>query len=425
SGADFVAASGTAAFGVGQTSATVTVDILGDTAAEPDETFEVRLTNPSGLTVGDGVGVVTILDDDDPAPSLPVITIDGTWLETDKGKTWVSFDVVRSGDLSGSSSATFTTSGGTATTGSDYDWSSQTVTFAPGQSIATISIRMKGDKFVEGDETILFDVTGVSGATIGTTVVTIIDDANGLVAASASTGPMRGVLLDHDTAGRALAVVTAAWASEGMGVAALDSLTIEIVDLPGLQLGFGHGSTIVLDVDAAGWGWSVGGEAHTGAIDLVSVMMHETGHVLGFAHGDGAMAAVIDAGQRLEQNAVRADIGAVFAPVAVETVTSNVESPLPVQRVLPAVAEVPVLAPTVAVVSETLRAPLHAAEAAQGGSGAILLVAIEAAPDAMSTLQGALAAPSRSNPTMPVVPALLLLAVLVPSRRRRPALGPR
>jgi hypothetical protein len=61
---DYAAASGTLTVPAGQTSATVAVAVNGDTAVEPDETFSLNLSSPSGATVADGSGVGTILNDD-------------------------------------------------------------------------------------------------------------------------------------------------------------------------------------------------------------------------------------------------------------------------------------------------------------------------------------------------------------------------
>lgn len=48
----------------GSTTATVTVRILADQIWEGDETFTVELSNAINAVIGDGVGVVTIVDDD-------------------------------------------------------------------------------------------------------------------------------------------------------------------------------------------------------------------------------------------------------------------------------------------------------------------------------------------------------------------------
>ena len=59
-------------------------------------------------------------------------------------------------------------------------------------------------------------------------------------------------------------------------VAALDDVRFGVADLAGLTLGQAHGSTVVVDADAAGYGWS--GDA------LLTTVLHEVGHVLGRSH---------------------------------------------------------------------------------------------------------------------------------------------
>lgn len=67
-GSDYQAASGSLTFAPGTTTRTVSVDVLGDTAIETDESFVVNLNGPVGATLLDGQGRATISDDD--APSL-------------------------------------------------------------------------------------------------------------------------------------------------------------------------------------------------------------------------------------------------------------------------------------------------------------------------------------------------------------------
>ncbi|HET9216888.1 MAG TPA: matrixin family metalloprotease, partial [Terriglobia bacterium] len=85
-------------------------------------------------------------------------------------------------------------------------------------------------------------------------------------------------------------------------VAVLDQVQFQIVsDLPGLTLAWAvNGNTIVIDATAAGYGWFVDftpfddsefsqpggtGEA-SGQMDLLTAVVHEFGHILGFAHTD-------------------------------------------------------------------------------------------------------------------------------------------
>jgi hypothetical protein len=61
---DFTRGSGLVTFDPGQTQAVVTIDVHGDTEVEPDETFQVLLTQPQHGTIQDNTGVGTIVDDD-------------------------------------------------------------------------------------------------------------------------------------------------------------------------------------------------------------------------------------------------------------------------------------------------------------------------------------------------------------------------
>jgi hypothetical protein len=93
----------------------------------------------------------------------------------------------------------------------------------------------------------------------------------------------------------------------------LQRVRFQIADLDGLTLGTTIGQTIILDRDAAANGWFVdrtprtdlefttpGDQGEQGRIDLLTVVMHEMGHVLGHGHDDGGvMADTLDTGVRL------------------------------------------------------------------------------------------------------------------------------
>ncbi|MES2706940.1 MAG: Calx-beta domain-containing protein [Verrucomicrobiota bacterium] len=63
-GSDYTAATGTLTFAPGETFKTVAVDVSGDTIAENDEHLTLRLSNPSGGTLGDSRTGVLIRDDE-------------------------------------------------------------------------------------------------------------------------------------------------------------------------------------------------------------------------------------------------------------------------------------------------------------------------------------------------------------------------
>ncbi len=83
-------------------------------------------------------------------------------------------------------------------------------------------------------------------------------------------------------------------------------LEFRIVDLPGDQLGLAFPTVIYIDHNAAGHGWHVGlgYDPPHNRMDVLTVVAHELGHVLGLEdldadlHADELMAAFLTAGQR-------------------------------------------------------------------------------------------------------------------------------
>ncbi len=61
---DYVSAAGQVSFQPGETSKPIAVEVNGDLANEPDETFVVNLSNPVNATIADSQGVGTITNDD-------------------------------------------------------------------------------------------------------------------------------------------------------------------------------------------------------------------------------------------------------------------------------------------------------------------------------------------------------------------------
>ncbi|GAY13895.1 cellulase family glycosylhydrolase [Mycobacterium sp. shizuoka-1] len=79
-GADYTSATGTLTFNPGVTSQTVTVKVTGDANIEPNETFTVALSNPSGATLTRATATATITNDD--VATTPGISIsDGSATE--------------------------------------------------------------------------------------------------------------------------------------------------------------------------------------------------------------------------------------------------------------------------------------------------------------------------------------------------------
>jgi hypothetical protein len=98
------------------------------------------------------------------------------------------------------------------------------------------------------------------------------------------------------------------WKIAGADTAALGPIDVRVTDLGGSTLGLASSHTITLDDNAAGWGWFVDrtprsdsefrDSAPSNRIDLLTVLMHEVGHLLGKDHGDGVMSEALFAGVR-------------------------------------------------------------------------------------------------------------------------------
>jgi probable HAF family extracellular repeat protein len=172
-GSDYSARSGTLTFAPGQTTATVAVAVNGDTVGEPNETFQVSLSQPVGAVIADGQGVGTIVDDE-PRLSINNVSVQ----EGRSGTRLFVFTVTLSAPSAVPVTVSFATANGGATAGEDYDAKSGTVTFAPGETSKTISIVVRGDRKREANETFFVNLSGAVGAFIldGRGVGTILDD---------------------------------------------------------------------------------------------------------------------------------------------------------------------------------------------------------------------------------------------------------
>jgi len=179
-GADFggTLPSGTLTLPAGQASVTLTINVSGDLAGEPDEDFTVTLSNPSsGVTITTATASGTILADD----IVFDVTAPATQLEGNPGDTtYLDFVVTRSGNLTGAQTLNWSVAGigADGTSADDFDFTFGTVSFAAGETSQTISVPVSGDYRGEANENFRLTLTGPGGIvfTNNTADATITDD---------------------------------------------------------------------------------------------------------------------------------------------------------------------------------------------------------------------------------------------------------
>ncbi len=165
SGVDYKAANGTLTFAPGQTTKTFTILVTGDKLAEATEFFDVHFESSANADLVRDTARVTIVDND-PIPSLSINSV------SMKEGTGSGADAVFTVKLSKASGAPVTVHyaslNGTAVAGSDFDQTSGTLTFAPGQTTQTVKVHVTGDSLSEANETFQVLLTDATNATIRT-----------------------------------------------------------------------------------------------------------------------------------------------------------------------------------------------------------------------------------------------------------------
>jgi hypothetical protein len=162
---DYTPRSGTLSFAAGTLTRTVSVPVRADLLDEDAETFSLVLSSPVNATIVDGSGTATIADND-PEPTVSVGDA-AAILEGHSGLRALSFAVTLSRASGKVVTVEYATADGSATAADgDYAPAASTVTFAPGQITAAVTVAVNGDTADEADETLLLGLTGASNAVL-------------------------------------------------------------------------------------------------------------------------------------------------------------------------------------------------------------------------------------------------------------------
>ncbi|MEQ8474440.1 MAG: Calx-beta domain-containing protein [Marinoscillum sp.] len=176
---DYTAASNTVTFTGGTAGTeTITINVLGDTKVEDDQTFRVTLSSVvaggKNVTISDALAIGTIRNDD--VASIAI----GDVSKNEDDDTF-SFDVTLTGTVDQTFTVDFATSDNTAEDESgdgDYDSNSGTLNFAANTTgeVQSAVITVNGDAKLEGDETFYVTLSNLQANNKNV----VISDASGL-----------------------------------------------------------------------------------------------------------------------------------------------------------------------------------------------------------------------------------------------------
>jgi hypothetical protein len=173
-------ASGTLSWAAGDGSAkTISVDVAGDLDIEGVETIALALKSPSrgAMILNPSRSTISIVDNDGPTQ----VQLDSaSYNVSESGGPTLSMHVLRSGDLTGSSSVTATEADGSAVLGTDFTGTNpQALSFSAGQFDKTVSFNIVDDADKETTENFSVALSNPVSAQLGaisSATASILDD---------------------------------------------------------------------------------------------------------------------------------------------------------------------------------------------------------------------------------------------------------
>jgi len=156
SDSDYAALSQTITMADGETSKSISVEILDDSEYEGEvgETFYVTLLNPSvNASLSDPSEMEITINEDDPIPPAGDFVLSSAQYDIDENVTTLVIAVNRINGDFGEATVDISSSENSALSGVDFQALNQTVIFADGETSKEVSVSMIDDQVFEGDET--------------------------------------------------------------------------------------------------------------------------------------------------------------------------------------------------------------------------------------------------------------------------------
>ena len=162
---DYQSASGTLTFAPGATSKTMSINVVGDSRYEANETFSVELTSPANATLGRGEATATILNDDRFVPPTIYAVVGVPPGSIAEGNA-AAFTILLSEPAASTVQVGYRTVSGTAVAGRDFAPATGFVTFLPGELTKTVLVTTIDDTLAETDEWFTLELVRRSGLVV-------------------------------------------------------------------------------------------------------------------------------------------------------------------------------------------------------------------------------------------------------------------
>lgn len=135
---DYIAATSALTFAPGETSKSISIAVLGDAEVESDESFFVNLSGAANATIANAQGTGVIRNDD---TSISIAGV--TKPLANNGNTNFDFTVTLAQPSAKTVTVKYATANGTLSSPNGFNATSGTLTFAPGVTSLTISVKAK------------------------------------------------------------------------------------------------------------------------------------------------------------------------------------------------------------------------------------------------------------------------------------------
>ncbi|WP_218934708.1 FG-GAP-like repeat-containing protein [Rosistilla ulvae] len=283
----------------GSLAGSVAAHAIDDLLDDQDESFTVVFSAAQGGTLsGETSFDVAIVDNDAPTVSLAA---DLNLIGEDGGIARITAQLSSAKSIPTIVDLSFA---GTAVWGQHYTVQSSRIIIPAEATSGSILVQAINNQEIENVDRVI-EITAIGLNT--STSVTIRNEDGVSFPLRAEGTPLSGdgAVVTSDELSALYAASIDIWQRAGLSDQGLDRLRdlgVEIEDLDGDLLGLAEQDRIAIDLNAAGFGWFVdatpdddsefqqnGDPAAAASIDLLSVILHEQGHLLGLDHGDSEL----------------------------------------------------------------------------------------------------------------------------------------